>query len=140
MFTDEEVEYLRSQPVMRLGTVSAAGQVDVSPVGFNFDGEAFYVGSSMMDKTHKGKNIGAGNQLVSLTVDDLVSTDPYEPRGIKVHGRADFVDQENAPDVGSGSTRFIRIRPIQSWSFGILEPGFQDGKWTTRKLTWPTPT
>ena len=140
MFTDEEVEYLSSQPVMRLGTVSSDGQVDVSPVGFSFDGEAFYVGSSMMDKTHKGKNIAAGNELVSLAVDDLVSTDPYEPRGIKVHGRADFVDRENAPDVGHGSTRFIRIRPIRSWSFGMLGPGFQYGKWTTTKLTWPTPT
>jgi pyridoxamine 5'-phosphate oxidase family protein len=139
VFTDEEVEYLRSQAVMRLGTVGRHGQVDVSPVGFNFDGKAFYVGSSMMDKTHKGKNIEAGNQLVSLVVDDLLSTDPYEPRGIKVHGRADFVDGNNAPDVGSGSTRFIRIQPTRSWSFGILEPGFQDGKWTTHKLTWLTP-
>lgn len=139
MFTVEEVEYLHSQAVMRLGTVSAEGQVDVSPVGFNFDGRAFYVGSSMMDRTHKGKNIAAGNELVSVTVDDLVSTDPYEPRGIKVHGRADFVEHDEAPDVGAGSTRFIRIRPIRSWSFGILEPGFQDGRWTTSKLTWPTP-
>jgi pyridoxamine 5'-phosphate oxidase family protein len=110
------------------------------PVGFHFDGEAFFVGSSMMDKTHKGKNIAAGNVLVSVTVDDLVSTDPYEPRGIKIHGKAGFVEPDEAPDVGAGSRRFIRIRPIRSWSFGILEPGFQDGKWTTSKVTWPMPT
>jgi pyridoxamine 5'-phosphate oxidase family protein len=65
VFTDEEFEYLSSQRVMRLGTVSPDGQVDVSPVGFSFDGEAFYVGSSMMDKTHKGKNMAAGNELVA---------------------------------------------------------------------------
>ena len=68
----------------------------------------------------------------------LVSTDSYEPRGIKIHGRADFVSAEDAPDVGSGSTHFIRIRPILSWGFGILEPSFQDGRWVTTRLAWPT--
>ena len=41
MFTDEEVDYLESQHLARLGTVDSDGQVDVSPVGFEFDGEAF---------------------------------------------------------------------------------------------------
>lgn len=35
MFNDEEIEYLRSQPMMRLGTVRSDGQVDVMDlVGF----------------------------------------------------------------------------------------------------------
>ena len=120
----------------RLGTVSSDDQVDVSPVGFEFDGEAFYVGSSVIDKSHKGKNIASGNRLVSIVIDDLVSTDAWEPGGIKVHGIADFVDTTDAPEVGSGSTAFIRIRPVRSWSFGILEPSFQDGRWITDKLIW----
>jgi len=88
----------------RLGTVSSDDQVDVSPVGFEFDGEAFYVGSSDMDKSHKRKNIASGNRLVSIVIDDLGSTDAWEPRGIKVHGIADFVDTSDALEVGSGST------------------------------------
>jgi pyridoxamine 5'-phosphate oxidase family protein len=82
MFNGREIDFLRSQPAMRLGTVSSDGQVDVSPVEFEFDGEAFYVGSSAMDKSHKGKNIATGNRLVSIVIDDLGPTDAREPRGI----------------------------------------------------------
>ncbi len=120
----------------RLGTVDSDDQVDVSPVGYEFDGGAFCVGSSDMDKSHKGKNIASGNRLVSIVIDDLGSTDAWEPRGIKVHGIADFVVTSDAQEVGSGSTAFIRIRPVRSWSFGILEPSFQDGRWITNKLIW----
>jgi pyridoxamine 5'-phosphate oxidase family protein len=140
VFNQKEIEFLRSQPIMRLGTVDLDGQVDVSPVGFKFDGRAFFVGSSSMDKSHKGKNVAAGKRQVSLVIDDLGLTDAWEPRGIKVHGTADFVDSSEAPEVGSGSTSFTRIRPNRSWSFGITEPSFQDGQWITHKVVWPSTT
>ena len=60
--------------------------------------------------------------------------------GIKIHGRVDSVEPDEPPDEESGSTRFIRIWPIRSWSFGILQPGFQNGKWTTTKITLPAQT
>lgn len=137
MFTEEEIQYLSTQQVARLGTVGTDGQVDTSPVGFEFDGEAFYIGSSMMDRTFKGKNIDAGNVQVSLVIDDLPSTNPYQPRGIKVHGLADFVERPAPRHMGGGVARYIRVRPVTSWSFGILAPGFADGKWTTNKMAWP---
>jgi pyridoxamine 5'-phosphate oxidase family protein len=40
-FTDQEVAYLRSQPVARVATVSADGQPDVVPLAFEFDGTLF---------------------------------------------------------------------------------------------------
>ena len=43
-FTEDEVAYLKSQPLARLATVDADGQPDVVPVGFEFDGTYFYVG------------------------------------------------------------------------------------------------
>jgi pyridoxamine 5'-phosphate oxidase family protein len=49
MFTDEETAYLRSQPIARLATVSASGQPDVVPVGFEFDGTCFFVGGGRYD-------------------------------------------------------------------------------------------
>src|SRR5690242_859561 len=42
-FTTEEITYLESQPLARLATVSADGQPDAVPVGFEFDGTDFYV-------------------------------------------------------------------------------------------------
>ena len=137
MFTDEEVDYLESQHLARLGTVDSDGQVDVSPVGFEFDGEAFYVSSFKMDMSHKGVNVADGNRLVSLVVDDLASTDPWLPRGIKIHGVADFVERDTPTSMARGD-RHIRIRPVRSWSFGILAAAFQHGKWTPTKRTWPT--
>lgn len=137
MFSAEEVDYLKSQHLARLGTVDSEGQVDVSPVGFDFDGTAFYVSSFAMDKSHKGRNVTDGNRFVSLVVDDLASTDPWTPRGIKVHGVADFVERDHSAGASRGD-RHIRIRPVRSWSFGILAPAFQKNRWTTMKRTWPT--
>ena len=34
-FTDEELAYIRSQPLARVATVSSDGQPDVVPVGFD---------------------------------------------------------------------------------------------------------
>ncbi len=61
-------------------------------VGFEYDGEHFWVGSDSQDiflRTHKYKNAKNGNVKVSLVVDDLVSVDPWHPRAIKVYGRKD---------------------------------------------------
>ena len=38
-FTDAEVEYLRSQPLMRFATASTSGKPDVAPVVFECDGD-----------------------------------------------------------------------------------------------------
>jgi len=45
-FTDEEIAYLRSQPIARVATLSADGQPDVVPPAFEFDGTFFWVGGS----------------------------------------------------------------------------------------------
>lgn len=47
MLAEEETNYLRSQRLARLATVSSKGQPDVSPVGFEFDGKNFYAGSNL---------------------------------------------------------------------------------------------
>lgn len=43
MFSDKEINYLKSQRLARVATVSGELQPDVSPVGFEFDGESFYI-------------------------------------------------------------------------------------------------
>ncbi len=43
--SEKEVEYIKSQHLARISIVSPEDlQPDVSPVGFDFDGEYFYIG------------------------------------------------------------------------------------------------
>ena len=123
MFSPKEIQYLKTQRLARIATVSKEGQPDVAPVGFDFDGKYFYVGSRYPGKTLKYKNVAGGNTLVSLVVDDLESITPWKARGLKIHGTADLV--EHVGYVGSGT--YLRITPKTLWSWGIERPVF-DGK------------
>jgi pyridoxamine 5'-phosphate oxidase family protein len=117
-FADEEVAYLRSQPIARLSTISAAGQPDVVPVGFEFDGTSFWVGGSgpSVFDTRKVRNVQAGNHKVALVVDDMVSFDPFIVRSIRVYGLAE-PPVKRVGMVGPGW--YIRIAPTISWSWNL---------------------
>lgn len=117
-FTDEEVAYLRSQPVARLATLGPGEQPDVIPVAFEFDGTFFWVGGSgqtVLD-TRKFRNVQSGNQRVALVVDDMVSFDPFIARSIRIYGNAE-APFERVGMVGPGI--FMRITPTTSWSWNM---------------------
>jgi pyridoxamine 5'-phosphate oxidase family protein len=118
MFSEPEIQYLKSQRLARVATVSSKGQPDVVPVAFEFDGTNFYVGSHSQDifhRTLKYKNVKDGNKRVALTIDDLESIEPWRPRAIKVYGTAEVVEHKGI----FGPGRYLRISPQVSWSFGI---------------------
>ena len=118
MFSEAEVRYLKSQRLARIATVSAKGQPDVVPVGFEFDGKDFWVGSHSQDifvRTWKYLNVKNGNRHVAITVDDLESIEPWRPRAIKVYGTAEVVERKGM----FGPGKYLRIVPKVSWSFGI---------------------
>ncbi len=123
MFSDKELAYLKSQRLARIATVSLEMQPDIAAVRFEFDGEHFYVGGRTFTRTLKYKNVRAGNTHVALVVDDL---DPATrgPRGLKIHGRAEIVEREGHFGFGP----YFRITPARSWSWGIEQPAFVDGK------------
>ena len=78
-FSAPENEYLKSQRLARIATVSKKGQPEVVPVAFEFDGKYFYVGSHSQDifhRTRKYKSVRDGNHQVGLVIDDLESVDP----------------------------------------------------------------
>ncbi|MFL6424231.1 MAG: hypothetical protein ACJ71R_11660 [Nitrososphaeraceae archaeon] len=58
IFSQKEVEYLKSQRLARISTASVSLkedgsiQPDVVPVGFDFDGDYFYVGGNEYSKVH----------------------------------------------------------------------------------------
>lgn len=117
-FTSEELAYLRSHAMGRLATLGADGQPDAVPVAVEFDGTDFWVGGNGPSflRTRKVRNIGAGNTKVALVIDDVVSFDPFNARGIRIYGVAE-PPVERVGMVGPGW--YVRIRPTVSWSWNM---------------------
>jgi len=111
-FTVHEREYLAAQPLGRISTSSPSGQPDVAPVTFELEADAtIVVGGLDLPKTLKYRNL-ARNPLVAFVVDDLASTQPWRPRGVKIHGTARL-------DTGADGRPVIRITPGTVWSWGL---------------------
>jgi pyridoxamine 5'-phosphate oxidase family protein len=114
-FNDEELAYLRSQRLARIATVSADGQPDVVPVGYEFDGTHLYVGGLDLAKTRKFRNVQTGSPKVALVIDDLVSAQPWTPRFLRIYGTAELVEREGQ----FGPAPYLRIAPTISWSWNL---------------------
>lgn len=114
-FTDQEIHYLRSQPLSRFATVSPDGQPDVVAVGFELHAGSFYIGGVNLPATRKFRNVRAGGKKVALIIDDLVSTEPWIPRFARIYGVADVI--EHTGQFGRGP--YIRVRPTTSWSWNL---------------------
>ena len=132
-FTDEEITYMQSQPIARLGTLCPDGQQpDVVPVAFEFDGTCFWVGGGgpSVLNTRKFRNVGAGNHKVALVIDDLVSLDPFIARSIRIYGHAE-PPIERVGMVGPGW--YARITPTVSWSWNLEGKPVGDTWYEARK-------
>jgi pyridoxamine 5'-phosphate oxidase family protein len=116
MFTENEIAYLKSQPLGRIASVSTSNQPDNSATGYEFDGKVFYLGSiGDLRRTRRGKSVLAGNTKVALVVDDLASVDPWRPRSIRIYGTAEFIERDGK----MGKKHYMRLTPTVSWSRGI---------------------
>lgn len=126
MFSDEEITYIKSQPLARLATVAPDGQPDVAPVGFQFDGQRFIIGGFDITRTFKYKNVKRGSVKVSLVIDDLATVSPWKPRGVKIHGTAQISE--------NGRSVVLIVTPDRSWSWGLHATAFKDGMPVSRKV------
>jgi len=130
LLSEAEVEYLKTQRLARIASASPKGVPEVSPVGFEFDGKYFWVGSHSQEifpRTRRYKNIVGGNNRVSVVIDDLPSVDPWRPRGIKISGTAEVTEHDGI----FGKGRYLRITPKISFSWGIEPP--KNGQWISVK-------
>lgn len=109
-FTDTEHDFLSTQRLGRVATASASGEPDVAPVGYRVVDGTVRITGMAMEKTRKYHNVKA-NGRASFVVDDLVSVDPWRPRGLKVAGRAEVLTSDGG-DV-------IVISPETVWSWGL---------------------
>jgi pyridoxamine 5'-phosphate oxidase family protein len=118
IYSEPEIQYLKSQRLARIATADRQGKPDVSPVAFEFDGMHFFIGSHSQDiflSTRKYKNVKEGNKEVALVIDDLESIQPWKPRGMKINGTAEVIEHNGM----FGPGKYLKITPSVSWSWGI---------------------
>ena len=141
LFSQKEIDYLKSQHLARIATAAARPsseesgslQPDVVPVGFDFDGDYFYIGGMNLLKSTKYKNVLQNNK-VAIVVDDLKSVNPWDPRGMKIYGTADIVTRQGGyMDRTDHSNPQYRISPKKKWSWGIDGPVFVEGRFNVKK-------
>lgn len=111
-FTLEERAYLADQRLGRIATPSPTSEPDIAPVTFTLmsDGRLEIHGLDN-PKTIKWRNVAATGRA-AFVIDDLASTDPWRPRGVKLRGAA-------TADVDPDGRKVIRITPEVIWSWGI---------------------
>ena len=115
-FTAAELAYLRNQPLMRFATASPTGRPDVAPVVFEVDGDDIVTSGFDIARTVRYRNIRV-NPRATVVVDDLASTNPWSPRGIKIIGSATIAKR------GEGECFRISPEVIISWGVNDTTPG-----------------
>ena len=115
-FTDAELAYLKSQPLMRFATASPDGKPDVVPVVFSVDGDDIVTSGFDITHTVRYRNIQK-NPRTTVVIDDLASTNPWSPRGLKILGRTTI---EKTAD---GEQFRITPEVIISWAINDTTPG-----------------
>jgi len=82
---------------------------------YNAEFDTIDVGGHDLANTKKFRDV-ARSRRAALVVDDLASTDPWQPRGIEVRGRAEAIEEPQ---------QVIRIHPQRIVAWGIDTDGFQ---------------
>ena len=121
VFTDEEIEYLKSQLLGRLATGGPDGQPHVVPVGFRYNAElgTIDIGGHDFDRRKKYREVQR-NPRAAFLVDDLASVNPWRVRGIEIRGEAEVLTS-GGEALGPGfAPEMFRIRPRRIVSWGII--------------------
>ncbi len=113
-FTKGQSDYIKTQSLARIATASLTGEPDVAAVGFEFDGEFFYIGEHPGMNSRKYRNIRE-NPQASLVIDDVVTNGPRKFRMLKVRGAAEFVERTGY----MGTGKYIKVKPSKLSSFGL---------------------
>jgi PPOX class F420-dependent enzyme/OxyR family protein len=120
IFTDQEIEYLNSQPFGRLATVGRGGDPHVVPVGvhYNPDLQTIDIGGLNLGRSRKYRDVQERPQ-VAFVVDDVDPADPTAPRGIEIRGIAEALATGGRQFNAEVADELIRITPTRIVSWGI---------------------
>ncbi len=121
-FTDKEIEYLSSQHLGRLATLSADGSphLTVARFRYNPDLHTIDIGGHNMGQSKKYRDI-IRDERVAFVVDD---SEVKWPRGIEIRGRAEALGKSEAIMPGFVS-EVIRIHPTHIVGWGIDSEAYQ---------------
>ena len=112
VFSQNEIEYLRSSLLARLATVGRDGTPHVAPVGMfshNAALDTIDIGGRDLTNTKKFRDVQRSGRA-ALVIDDMASIDPWQPRGIEIRGRAEAVEEPKP---------IIRVHPERIVAWGI---------------------
>lgn len=123
VFTDKEIEYIRSQRLGRLATIRPDGGLQNAPVGFHYNAEldVIDIGGRFMSRSKKFHNIEQ-NPNVAFVIDDVLP--PWKPRFVEIRGTAEPVSTGGKALFGTNyeaDDALIRITPRQIISYGLEE-------------------
>jgi pyridoxamine 5'-phosphate oxidase family protein len=122
-FTEEELEYLRTQRLGRLATVNERGEPQIAPVGFRYNAEldTIDIGGLNNGASQKFRNV-ARNGLAAFVVDDVLP--PWLPRLIEIRGHAEALPEGGNVFGPQYSPEIIRLTPkrIISWDASTKRP------------------
>ncbi|MGZ3583805.1 MAG: PPOX class F420-dependent oxidoreductase, partial [Ktedonobacterales bacterium] len=119
-----EIEYLGSQRLGRLATLSAMGEPHVVPVGFRYNAEldTIDIGGHNIGKSKKFRDV-ARDGRVAFVVDDLLP--PWKPRGVEVRGLAEVLAEGGKLIMQDFDDELIRITPRRIISWGVESDAFR---------------
>lgn len=122
--SENEHNYLNSQPLGRLATLAPDGAPQSRPVGFFLNDAlgTIDIGGHNLGRSQKFRNVQRDGR-VTLVVDDLASIDPWAPRGIEIRGEAEALTDAEAPRPGF-SSELIRIHPKRVLAWGLDSDAF----------------
>ncbi len=120
MFTEAEAEYLASQRLGRLATVGPDGSPHNVPVEFKYNADlgTIEIAGRALGVSRKFRDVQR-EPRVAFIVDDLVSTEPWRPRGIEIRGTAEALDEGGHAMGPYYGAELIRIRPTRVISWGV---------------------
>lgn len=123
VFTDAEREYLLgSVRLGRLATVGADGTPHVVPTSFQYnpDHDTIDVGGHDF-ATRKKYRDALQHPKVAFVVDDIVSANPWQVRGVEVRGDVEVLDT-GGTTLGPGfAPEMFRITPRRVFSWGMRD-------------------
>jgi pyridoxamine 5'-phosphate oxidase family protein len=122
--SENERNYLNSQPLGRLATLAPDGSPQSRPVGFFLNDAlgTIDIGGHNLGRSQKFRNVQRDGR-VTLVVDDLASIDPWAPRGIEIRGEAEALTDAEPPRPGF-SSELIRIHPNRVLAWGLDSDAF----------------
>jgi len=134
VFTEEEIEYLRSQTLARIATVGPDGHPHVIPVTFWFNEEldTIDIGGIAFGEGKKWRDAKQNPKVKFLLDDTFGSGKDRQARALEVRGHAELHEtggSEINPRFPNFAPQFFRIRPKRIVSWGLDEAatgrGFQ---------------